>query len=578
MTAIVAQLRLALRLYFRNRMAMLYGYLFPTVFLVAFYVLYRYERVPLVRHMGELLTVTILGGACFGLATTLVSERERGVWLRYRLTPVPAGSLVVSTLAARYVLLLSAGLLQLLLAMALGMPLPEHVFGLVVAFSVASFAFLGLGLVIAMLADNVPAVQALGQSIFLPMLIIGGVAVPLTSLPDWALHISAYFPGRYAVEAIQATIDGDGLDAAAFSLLALVLIGLAACVAGAGMFRWDAGQRFMTSQGRGWLTLAFAGWVGVGLLAQAQGRVIPPELMAERAANAGASAGLLPSAPGPDAATPPQAPATSLDDLADEPAAAPSSDPTDTPADHPSGDEAETSSDAAGASVPDAPAANEPSPAEPPPGDAPAATEAEPPAVPDPDPDDEDATEPPAEAAAEPKPASDAPAAPAPAAWQQVTVDQVMADLVFDRLPPDAGVVTPVAALDDVPPEDLWLELDDIQAGLETWAPGRVPDVLERVRNLLFVPAVVDVYQLPIEPYVPLMVFDILRRDIDAEVLIKALYHVAVYPDEGSDAAVDQLSTLGLGSGPADMREVRGRTGVYAVKLIGRITGARPGR
>ena len=46
-----------------------------------------------------------------------------------------------------------------------------------------------------MMADNVPAVQALGQCIFLPMLIIGGVAVPLASLPDWAQHLSAFFPG-----------------------------------------------------------------------------------------------------------------------------------------------------------------------------------------------------------------------------------------------------------------------------------------------------------------------------------------------------------------------------------------------
>ena len=58
---------------------------------LAFYVLYRYEKVPLARHMGELLTVTILGGACFGLPTTMVSERERGVWRRYRLAPVATG-------------------------------------------------------------------------------------------------------------------------------------------------------------------------------------------------------------------------------------------------------------------------------------------------------------------------------------------------------------------------------------------------------------------------------------------------------------------------------------------------------
>ena len=105
--------------------------------------------------------------------------------------------------------------------MAIGMPAPRHPFDLWVAFTFVSFAFLGLGLVMAMMADNVPAVQALGQCIFLPMLIIGGVAVPLASLPDWAQHVSAFFPGRYAVEALQASVTGDGLGAARFSLLAL---------------------------------------------------------------------------------------------------------------------------------------------------------------------------------------------------------------------------------------------------------------------------------------------------------------------------------------------------------------------
>ena len=87
MNALLAHLGISLRLHFRNKMALLYGYLFPLIFLVAFYVLYRHERVPLLLHMGELLTVAVLGGACFGLPTTLVSERERGVWRRFRLTP-----------------------------------------------------------------------------------------------------------------------------------------------------------------------------------------------------------------------------------------------------------------------------------------------------------------------------------------------------------------------------------------------------------------------------------------------------------------------------------------------------------
>ena len=63
MSAFTAHLGMSLRLHFRNRMALLYGYLFPVIFLIAFYVLYRHERVPLLRHMGELLTVAVLGGA-----------------------------------------------------------------------------------------------------------------------------------------------------------------------------------------------------------------------------------------------------------------------------------------------------------------------------------------------------------------------------------------------------------------------------------------------------------------------------------------------------------------------------------
>lgn len=199
MNAFFAQMAATLRLYGRSRMALIYSYLFPVIFLVAFWVLYRYDRIPLLRHMGELLTVSVLGGACFGLPTSLVAERERGIWRRYRLAPVGAARLIAGTLAARYLIAISAGLLQLGLAMAIGMTAPEHPFDLAVAFTAVTFAFLGLGLVIAAMADTVPAVQALGQCLFLPMLIIGGVAVPLASLPDWAQHVSAFFPGRYEI-------------------------------------------------------------------------------------------------------------------------------------------------------------------------------------------------------------------------------------------------------------------------------------------------------------------------------------------------------------------------------------------
>ena len=53
MDAFLHQLRASLRLHFRNRMALIYSYLFPTIFLIAFWVLYRYERVPLAPPHGR---------------------------------------------------------------------------------------------------------------------------------------------------------------------------------------------------------------------------------------------------------------------------------------------------------------------------------------------------------------------------------------------------------------------------------------------------------------------------------------------------------------------------------------------
>lgn len=254
----------SLRLNFRNRTALLYGYLFPLIFLAAFAVLYRAERPPLLRHMGELLTIAILGGACLGLPTTLVSERERGIWRRYRTTPAHPLSLVASVFLARYVILLGAGALQLLVALALGTPHPAHPAGFALAFTLSAFAFSGLGLLMAMLVDNVPAVQAVGQCVFLPMLIVGGVAVPLASLPVWARQIASFLPGRYSVDALQAAMTGDATGLPDRTAFALVLTGLAGCIAAAILFRWDVHQPRPGRDRTLALGTVFAAWLLIG--------------------------------------------------------------------------------------------------------------------------------------------------------------------------------------------------------------------------------------------------------------------------------------------------------------------------
>ena len=540
MDAFLHQFRVSLNLHFRNRMALIYSYLFPTIFLIAFWVLYRYDRVPLARHMGELLTVTALGGACFGLPTTMVSERERGVWRRYRLAPVRTGTLLASTVAARYVLLVLAGLLQVALAMGFGMPLPNHPLDLWIAFSFVAFALLGLGLVIATLADNVPAVQALGQCIFLPMLIIGGVAVQLSSLPEWAQHVSAFFPGRYAVEAMQSSVTGQGLRVMGFSLLALLLIGLAGFVAGIRNFRWDAEQRFAQRNGKGWVAVALAAWAAVGLLAESRGRIGPIDIV-------------------PEYATPLSPPRTTAV------AAAPSSSSSSS-----------SSSSTTTTTIPPAAPSMEPktsAPATPPPA---IKSERNTSTVP-PKPSPEEAARPkPAPPAATPSTTGPPPPLPEPASWRAVTpahIDEIM----FERLPSDSGVVSPIARLDEPLDPEVEGDLEEVRSKLATWGPGQVADPVQRVRNVLYVAAVPDVFQIPLERYVPHVVFERLQGDIPKDDLIKLLYWVATHPNGGDDSAVDDLRSAGLKvNGPSDMDQTRERVMLYALKLLGRLAGKIP--
>jgi ABC-type multidrug transport system permease subunit len=495
-----SQVRLGLVLALRNRMALIYGFIFPLIFLGAYAALYRHDEVPIALHLGELLTVTILGGACFGLPTTLVSERERGVWRRYRLAPVSLSVLIAATLTTRFILILAAALLQLGLALLMGMPFPAHPLGLLVAFTLAAFAFMGLGMLIAAVADNVPAVQALGQCIFLPMLIVGGVAVRLSALPDWALHLSTFLPGRYAVAAMQSNVGGQGLGVVGFDLMALGLIGAAAMIAGLRLFRWDAGRRSRSRRDWVWLALALSVWGLVGGLAIAQGRVAASEAVLE---DVGVSADFVrPEESPPMAATAPVAPV-----------APPAASTTQEPA-----PEAPPAAPAAGAVT----------------------------------------------------------AAPSPADWRAVG-PRDFARVDFSRLPPDSGLVAPIAAATEEPDALAVDRLERVRLGLDYWPRVYSRDPVQRARDLLYVAAVPDLLQMgDVERFLPQIVLQQLRDEIPEPELARALFWIAMHPNEGSDAAVGEMEKLGLPGVSGPRQGVRGRVMLYAFKFLGRLTGDLP--
>ena len=116
-------------------------------------------------------------------------------------------------------------------------------------------------------------------------------------------------------------------------------------------------------------------------------------------------------------------------------------------------------------------------------------------------------------------------------------------------------------------------QLVELRRGLEHWGPAQVQDPTQRVRNYLYVAAVPDVFQIPLERFAPLLIFDRLQKEFAERDLVRLLYWVARHPAEGDDSALAELHALGLGAGPSDTEQTRERVVYYAVKLLGRLTG-----
>ena len=193
---------------------------------------------------------------------------------------------------------------------------------------------------------------------------------------------------------------------------------------------------------------------------------------------------------------------------------------------------------------------------------------------------------PPPPAASPVVPAESAPPAPAlqPAkpgvrphtiapAWKTVTVQLIDEKIDFTRLPADSNLrFTPIARTDDQPEQEVVEQLILLGAALQTWPPGKVADPVQRVRNLLYIPAAADMFALPTESYIPAVVFAHIRQAVPQDDLIKVLYWIAYDPDAGDDRALDDLQAVGLPGAPS-ADEARNRAGFYAVKFLGRLMG-----
>jgi len=228
----------------RSKSSLIWTLAFPQVWLFLFALIYRGVPGGVSDRLPGLLTITAFSGSFFGVAYTLVAEREQGILRRLWVTPASAATVVaansVRSLTTVTVSLMLQGLVAwLVLDVDFGAPLP--VVAVVLAFGV--WAFVPLGLIMGSCAKDMRSAPAIGNLIFFPLIFLSGAALPVQMLPGWLQSFGRMLPTTYLVEALDGVmVQRESLAQQAAPLAVLLLSGVVSFGLSSLLFRWESTQ------------------------------------------------------------------------------------------------------------------------------------------------------------------------------------------------------------------------------------------------------------------------------------------------------------------------------------------------
>lgn len=207
-----------LRAYYLKPPNISWGILFPFAFVLAF----------VIRSPGELrnlvpglLGLTILFGTTSMEAIVITFERRVGALERLLLAPVRLPALLAGKLLGGMAFGLTVTGVVLVVALIVFRTGGVNWLLLVLALILSAVTFSALGAFISVAVKEVFEAQTLANFVRFPMIFLGGVFVPVASLPPGLRIVAHALPLTYSVEALRAAIAGHSLVTAALDLVVL---------------------------------------------------------------------------------------------------------------------------------------------------------------------------------------------------------------------------------------------------------------------------------------------------------------------------------------------------------------------
>jgi ABC-type multidrug transport system permease subunit len=151
-----------------------------------------------------LIGMGLMGGGMWGLGFVTVDMRIRKLLKRFLATPMRKSDFLLGLLLSRLIFMIPEVLLVLLFSwLAFGVVIQGSLLAVGVLIVLGSFAFAGLGLLVASRAQTLEAVSGLMNLVMLPMWVLSGIFFSPTKFPDVAQPLIRALPLTPLIEALR---------------------------------------------------------------------------------------------------------------------------------------------------------------------------------------------------------------------------------------------------------------------------------------------------------------------------------------------------------------------------------------
>jgi len=267
MSAFVNHFSFEFRTGIRNKTLLLMNYLFPLGFYAMMGLVMAEINPDFVETMIPAMVVfAILAATMLGLPDPLVTAREAGIFRSYKINGVPAFSiLVIPALTTILHMVVVAIIITSTAPLLFDAPWPVNWPGFVVTFLAMAFACAGLGVLIGVISPSSRMTVLWSQLIFLPSMMLGGMMLPYSLLPETVRKIAQLLPTTQAMNAFRGLAQGLTADFDPVgSLIVLLASGVVAFGLAIYLFNWD--RRNSTQRGHPLLALLALLPYAVGVL------------------------------------------------------------------------------------------------------------------------------------------------------------------------------------------------------------------------------------------------------------------------------------------------------------------------